>query len=85
MEHRCAWYCQVRGMNPSTGQDVDQWGCAVSWMPLLAIENAQQSRQAGAAVESVRNEIVTATESNRSVLLASVQLVQHALTTGANS
>lgn len=49
-------------------------------MPLLAIENSQQSRQTGAAVESVRNEMVTATESNRAVLLASVQLVQHALT-----
>ena len=79
IEHRCAWYCQIRGMNPSTGQELDQWGCAVAWMPLLAIENSQQSRQTGAAVESFRNEMVTANDSNRAVLMASAQLVQHAL------
>jgi hypothetical protein len=36
---------------------VDEWGCAVAWLPLLLIENASQSRQTGAAVESFRNEV----------------------------
>jgi ribosomal silencing factor RsfS len=30
----------------------------LAWMPMLLIENAQQSRQTGAAVESFRNEMV---------------------------
>jgi hypothetical protein len=30
----------------------------MAWMPMLLIENAQQSRQTGAAVESFRNEMV---------------------------
>jgi hypothetical protein len=85
IEHRCAWYAQIRGMNPSTGQELDQWGCAVAWMPLLAIENSQQSRQTGAAVESFRNEMVTANDSNRAVLMASAQLVQHALQAASES
>jgi hypothetical protein len=51
----CAWFTQVRGKNPQGGEDVDHWGCAVAWMPLLLIETAQQSRQTGAAVESFRN------------------------------
>jgi len=30
----------------------------MAWLPVLLIENAQQSRQTGAAVESFRNEMV---------------------------
>lgn len=55
----CAWFTQVRGINPNTGADVDEWACAMAWMPVLMIENSQQQRQTGAAVESFRNEMVT--------------------------
>lgn len=51
----CAWFTQVRGQNPNGGEEVDHWGCAVAWMPLLLIEGAKESRQTGAAVESFRN------------------------------
>lgn len=54
----CGWFTQLRGTNPNTGQEVDDWGCAVTWLPMLLIENSQQSRQTGAAVESFRNEFV---------------------------
>ena len=53
---KCAWFTQVRGTNPQTGEPVDEWGCAVTWMPMLLIENSQQQRQTGAAIESFRNE-----------------------------
>lgn len=56
--HTCPFWTQVRGINPNTGQEVDDWRCAISWLPMLLIENSQQSRSAGAAVESMRNEIV---------------------------
>lgn len=55
MEHGCVWYTHILGRHPQTGAEVDEWGCAVLWLPILLIENAQQSRQAGAAVESLRN------------------------------
>ena len=54
----CAWFTQMRGTNPNTGQPVDEWGCAVGWLPLLLVENAQQQRHTSAAVESFRNEMV---------------------------
>ena len=60
----CAWFIQLRGTNPNTGKDVDEWGCAIAWQPILAIEGAQQMRQAGAAVESLRNESVKANQQN---------------------
>jgi hypothetical protein len=59
---QCSWFTQVRGTNPSTGQDVDEWSCAITWLPMLMIENSQQQRQTGAAVESFRNEVVTASQ-----------------------
>lgn len=68
VEKKCAWYMHIRGMDPNTGKDVDHWGCAVSWMPMLLIENSQQQRSTSSAVESFRNEMVKANESNQQML-----------------
>lgn len=62
---QCSWFMLVRGKHPQTGQDVDEWGCAVTWMPVLLIENSQQQRQTGAAVESFRNEVAKTSEMNQ--------------------
>jgi hypothetical protein len=70
----CAWFTQVRGTNPNTGKEVDEWACAIAWMPMLMIENSQQQRQTGAAVESFRNEMVKANESSRQALLTAVKI-----------
>ena len=59
-ELQCAWFTQLRGVNPNTGAPIDEWGCAVSWLPVLLIENAQQGRSTAAAVESFRNEMAKA-------------------------
>lgn len=57
IEHDCLWYIKIRGVNPQTGQDIDEYGCTMAWMPVLTIENSQQQRSTGAAVESFRNEM----------------------------
>jgi hypothetical protein len=66
---KCAWYTQVRGMNPNTGELVDEWNCAIAWMPMMQIETSQQARQAGAAVESFRNEVVRSNSENRQLYI----------------
>jgi hypothetical protein len=53
----CAWFMKVAGTHPNAGAETEEWGCAMAWLPVLLIENAQQSRQTGAAVESFRNEV----------------------------
>ncbi len=69
---QCNWFIQIRGTNPNTGADVDEWGCSIAWLPHLLIENANQTRQAGAAVESMRNESVRVAENTvRAILVAS--------------
>jgi hypothetical protein len=70
----CAWFMKVRGTNPNTGEELDEWGCSIAWMPILLIENSQQQRQTGAAVESFRNEMVKANEASQQILLSAAQL-----------
>lgn len=55
---KCLWHTRLRGINPQTGQEIDNDGCAVAFLPILLIENSQQQRQTAAAVESTRNELV---------------------------
>jgi hypothetical protein len=61
-EHGCKFYVQIMGKNPNTGQEISEWNCAVSWLPMLLIEGSQQTRQMGSAIESFRNEMVKANE-----------------------
>lgn len=73
---KCSFFTQVRGTNPNTGEDVDEWACAIAWLPVLMIENSQQQRSTGAAVESFRNEMVKSNEVSQKVLLASAGISQ---------
>ena len=34
------WWIQLRGTNKNTGKEIDEYGCAVAWLPMLLIENA---------------------------------------------
>jgi hypothetical protein len=51
----------VRGKNPQSEEMIDEWRCAIALLPMLLVENAQMSRQTGAAMESFRNEMVNNT------------------------
>jgi hypothetical protein len=70
----CAWFMQIKGTNPNSGESVDEWGCSMAWMPMLIIENSQQQRGTSAAVESFRNEMVKNNEVGQRVLLAAAGL-----------
>ena len=72
IENKCAWYTQIRGMNPNTGEPVDEWQCAINFVPILMIENSQQQMQTGAAVESFRNESIRQTNTLTELLVHSV-------------
>ena len=56
--HTCPWWTRVIGKNPQSEEIIDDWRCSIALLPMLLIENAQQSRQTGAAVETLRNELV---------------------------
>lgn len=66
----CAWFVQMRGTDPNTGKEVDEYSCGIAWIPMLLVENAMQSRQSGAAIESFRNEMVKANHASQELLKA---------------
>lgn len=76
----CAWFMKVAGTNPNTGKEVEEWGCSMAWLPILMIENSQQQRQTGAAVESFRNEMVKNNEVSQRVLLTAAGINPQAQT-----
>ena len=76
VEHQCHFYIHLLGKNPQTDAAEDRWDCAVAFIPILLIENSQQQRQTGAAVESFRNEMVKANESSQQTLIRAVEVRQ---------
>ncbi len=53
IQFKCVFWTQLRGT--SNGQEIDEYNCAIAWLPMLLIENAQQVKQGAAATESFRN------------------------------
>jgi hypothetical protein len=68
----CAWYVCVRGKNPQSEEIIDEWGCAITWLPTLLINTAQEVRQGAAATESFRNEVVQRADESDLVKLARI-------------
>lgn len=60
IKHQCIWYNMLQGKHPQTGQNVQEWGCSIAWLPLLLVENTGKQVQTNASVESFRNEMVKA-------------------------
>lgn len=55
IQFKCVFWTQLRGTHPQTGQEIDEYNCAIAWLPMLLIENAKEVRQGAAATESFRN------------------------------
>lgn len=54
---RCAWYTQLAGKNPQSEEIINEWRCAMAWMPLMMVETSQTNRGQTQALESFRNSI----------------------------
>jgi len=78
-EHTCRWYTRVLGKSPQTGNDIDEFGCAVEWIPVLLIEVSKETRQAAAATESFRNEMAKGDLSNRDTFSHVARVIRDAL------
>jgi hypothetical protein len=68
IKHDCSWYVTVRGYDINSGKEVDNQQCVVTTLPMLLIENSGQQRGTGAAVESLRNEMITRADTTNQIL-----------------
>jgi len=53
----CPAWVQIMGYNNNTGEQINEYKCTDTWMPILAIENSNQQRATAAEVEALRNEV----------------------------
>lgn len=56
--HTCPWWMQVRGIDRNTGAEIDRWMCAIAATVKMTHEAASNSRESGAAVDSLRNDLL---------------------------
>lgn len=54
----CGWFIKLYGENPQNGEQVEEWGCAITMLPLLMVDNTKNAYAVGSAIESLRNEMV---------------------------
>lgn len=54
--HKCPLWMHIRGKNPNTGAEIDRWSCALAQLPVMMVENAQQSRFVEGAINELRKE-----------------------------
>lgn len=57
LEHQCQWFISLKGQSPQGGP-VDEWGCAIAWLPLLLVENSAESRHTTASIDRFNNSML---------------------------
>ena len=58
VQFKCMFWTQLRGKHPQTGAPLDEWDCAIRWLPILMIENTKEAIGVSASIDSFRNEMV---------------------------
>ncbi len=72
-QFECVFWTKLMGKDPQSEQHIDEWDCAVRWLPILLIEGSQESRQTAAAVESLRNVVAKQAEQLPSIAIPNRQ------------
>ena len=54
---KCRWWQHLAGKDPQSEKMVDQFDCAIAWMPTVTIEGAQMGRQTAASIDKLTNEV----------------------------
>lgn len=55
IESKCQFWTHLLGKNPQTEGTIDKFGCAIEFLPILLVENAQMVRQGAASTDKVAN------------------------------
>lgn len=67
---QCRWYKKIQGENPQTGEILDEYECAVGWVPILTTELIRRQVGTTAAVESFRNNVMATNTETTNLLTA---------------
>jgi hypothetical protein len=72
--HRCHWFTKLVGKNPQGEDFIEEWKCAVTWLPFMMVEIAQTNRGQTQATCSMRDEVVNRFDVFNGIALRSLQL-----------
>lgn len=86
VEHKCPKWVQVLGVNPQTGKEEAFFGCNEQVSHLLQLEFNKRMNELGAAIESMRNGIISVVQKqeleNAQQLIAEMQRIAAPAKTG---
>lgn len=54
--HKCPLWMHIRGVDKNTGREVDRWWCGLAQFPTMAVEVANEVRNAAAETHALREE-----------------------------
>jgi hypothetical protein len=54
---QCRWLVHLFGKDPQSEKTLDQFDCAVAWLPVTTIEGSQMARFTTASVDKLANEV----------------------------
>lgn len=57
IEAKCRFWTHLLGKNPHGDGVIDKFGCAIEFLPILLVENAQMIRQTAASTDKVANQV----------------------------
>ena len=57
VESKCRFWTHLLGKNPQSDGVVDKFGCAIEFLPILLVENAQMIRQTAASTDKVATQV----------------------------
>lgn len=62
IREECPKWTKLIMQNPQTGENIDQWACSDTWVPILLTEISRKLIQVDATMESHRNEASRTTQ-----------------------
>jgi hypothetical protein len=57
VESKCQFWTHLFGKNPQSEGTLDKFGCAIEFLPILLVENAQMIRQTAASTDKVATQV----------------------------
>lgn len=70
---KCVFFTQLQGKNPNDGTDINEWGCAIAWLPVLLVENSGMHRQTAASIDKLNNNVVNQNMQTQLLLMKNTQ------------
>lgn len=77
IQFKCMFWTHLLGSNPQKEETIDEWDCAIKWLPVLLIEGSKETRQTAAAIESFRNEMVKDNQKALSIMASQPASLPH--------